>query len=320
MRDVNVDVVLATYNGQRYLQQQLHSLLGQTVASTRILIGDDGSSDGTLALAHQYAVKHPERVRVLPRDQGGKGACGNFNRLLLAADAPYVFLCDQDDVWDGDKISVSLKYMQQLELVHGTDMPILVHTDLRVADQDLAVISDSFFEFQNLDARASAFKQLLVQNMVTGCTVVVNRALLNKALPIPENAIMHDWWLALVAAAFGKIGFVDRATMSYRQHGSNTVGAKGWTMAFIALRLKKLISVDGAGELLRPGIKQAQAFLQRYKSCLSAEQLVPICCMVQMPGQAAVARVFAAGKAKLRKQGIMRTLGYYWALLIAIFT
>lgn len=319
MRDVNVDVVLATYNGQRYLQQQLDSLLGQTVANTRILIGDDGSSDDTLALADQYAVKHPERVRVLPKEQGGKGACGNFNRLLSATDAPYVFLCDQDDVWDEDKISVSLSYLRELESMHGSETPILVHTDLRVVDQNLKTISDSFFEFQKLDAQASTFKQLLVQNMVTGCTVVVNRALLNKALPIPEGAIMHDWWLALVVTAFGKIGFVDRATMSYRQHGANTVGAKGWTIALIGSRLKKLMSRSGAGNLLRPGVVQAKAFVGCYKESLSAEQLASVGSLVLMPGQAGVARVFAAGKTGLRKQGALRTLGYYWALLTASF-
>lgn len=319
MRDVNADVVLATYNGQRYLQQQLDSLLGQSVSNTRILIGDDGSSDGTLTLIDQYSSKSPERVQVLPKDRGGKGACGNFNRLLLATDAPYVFLCDQDDVWDEDKISVALELLRELESVHGNEMPILVHTDLRVVDQSLAVTSDSFFEFQNLDAQASSFKQLLVQNMVTGCTVVVNRALLNKALPIPEDAIMHDWWLALVAAAFGKIGFVNRATMSYRQHGANAVGAKGCTIALIGSRLKKLMSKSGAANLLRPALVQAKAFVRCYKESLSAEQLASVGCMVQMPDQPGVKRVWAAVKARLCKQGVMRTLGYYWALLIASF-
>lgn len=319
MGDLQADIVLATYNGQRYLEEQLDSLLGQSVSNTRILIGDDGSLDGTLQLVDQYAVKLPGRVQTLPKDPGSKGACGNFNRLLMASDAPYVFLCDQDDVWDADKVHVALELLRELESVYGTDTPILVHTDLRVVDQNLAVTSDSFFEFQNLDAHASAFKQLLVQNMVTGCTVVVNRALLNKALPIPADAIMHDWWLALVAAAFGKIGFLNRATVSYRQHGANTVGAKGWTIALIGSRLKMLMSSSGAGSLLRPALVQVKAFVRCYKESLSAEQLASVSCMVQMPDQLGVSRVLAAGKAGLHKQGVMRTLGYYWALLIASF-
>ena len=319
MSGETVDIVLATYNGRSYLQQQLDSLLGQSVKNTRILIGDDGSTDGTLDLLTQYAEKFSDRVELLPTQRGGKGASANFSHLLLATDAPYVFLCDQDDVWDEDKISVSLKCIRDLESQYGTDTPILVHTDLRVVDQHLETISDSFFGFQRLDAQAASLKQLLAQNMVTGCTVVVNRVLLNKALPVPDSAIMHDWWLALVAAAFGKIGFVDRATMSYRQHGTNTVGAKGWTVAFIAARLKQLVSGVGAGELLRPGIKQAEAFLQRYESSLSAEQLVAVGYMAEMLGKAGLVRVMSAAKAGLRKQGVMRTLGYYWALLSARF-
>ena len=180
-------------------------------------------------------------------------------------------------------------------------------------------ISDSFFAFQNLDVQATALKQLLAQNMVTGCTVVVNRALLNKALPIPAGAIMHDWWLALVAAAFGKIGFVDRSTMSYRQHGSNTVGAKGWTIALIVSRFKQLMSRDSAGDLLRPAVVQAQAFLQRYGSGLSAEQMTVVSGLAGMLNQTGVARMATAGRLRLGKQGYVRTLGYYWALLIARF-
>lgn len=314
-----VDVVLAAYNGQRYLVKQLDSLLNQSIKNVRILISDDGSTDGTLDLLTQYVEKFSDRVELLPTHRAGKGASVNFSDLLLATDAPYVFLCDQDDVWDEDKIGISLTCIRGLEAQYGTDMPLLVHTDLRVVDQNLETLSDSFFSFQRLDAQAASLKQLLVQNMVTGCTVVVNRALLNKALPVPDSAIMHDWWLALVAAGFGKIGFVDRATMSYRQHGANTVGAKGWTVAFIAARLKQLVSGVGAGELLRPGIKQAQAFLKRYKRGLSAEQLVAVGCMAEMLDKAGVVRVMSAARAGLRKQGVMRTLGYYWALLSARF-
>lgn len=319
MSGETVDIALATYNGRNYLQQQLDSLLGQSVKNTRILIGDDGSTDGTLALIDKYVAKYCERVVVLPPELGGRGACENFNRVLLATDAAYVFLCDQDDVWDEDKVRISLERMQELEAGHGKETPILVHTDLRVVDQMLTTISDSFFDFQNLDDQALAFKQLLVQNMVTGCTVVVNRALLNRALPIPADAIMHDWWLALVAAAFGQIGFVGRSTMSYRQHGSNTVGAKGWTFLLMVSRLKQLMSRTGAGDLLRPGVVQAQAFLQRYGSGLSAEQMMVVGGVAEMLNQNGMARVKSAVNLGLRKHGGMRTLGYYWALLTARF-
>lgn len=315
----NIDIALATYNGLKFLPEQLDSLLAQTEASTRVLIRDDGSTDGTVDLLKAYDKKFPERLSVLSTDSTGEGASGNFSRLLLSTDAPYVLLCDQDDVWDLDKVSASLQCIQKLEAEFGKDMPILVHTDLRVVDRNLSLISASFFKFQNLDAQANSLKELLVQNMITGCTVIVNRALLSKALPVPADAIMHDWWLALVAAAFGKIGFVDRATMSYRQHGNNTVGAKGWNLTLIASRLKQLLSGRGTADLLRPGIVQAQAFVERYKRAMSADQLLTVNFMANLMDSIGIVRVISAARVGLCKQGALRTLGFYWALLIARF-
>ncbi len=314
-----IDIALATYNGLKFLPEQLDSLLSQTEPNTRILIRDDGSTDGTMDLLKAYEKKFPERLCVLSTDSCGEGASGNFSRLLLSTDAPYVLLCDQDDVWDLDKVSVSLQCIRKLEVEFGEKMPILVHSDLRVVDRNLSINSASFFKFQNLDAQANSLKELLVQNMITGCTVIVNRALLSKALPVPADAIMHDWWLALVASAFGKIGFVDRPTMSYRQHGNNTVGAKGWNVALIASRLKQLFSRRGAAGLLRPGILQAQAFAQRYKRTVSNDQLLTVNCMANLMDSIGIVRVTSAARAGLCKQGALRTLGFYWALLIARF-
>ncbi len=319
MRPAIIDIVLATYNGHRFLPELMKSLLEQKEANTRILIRDDCSIDSTCDLLKEYAEEFPNRLSLQSSMRPGEGASANFGRLLLSTDASYILLCDQDDVWDLDKVNISLQCIQNLEAEFGKDMPILVHTDLRVVDRNLTIISESFFQFQNLDKHAKSFKELLVQNMVTGCTVIVNRALLSKALPVPVDAIMHDWWLALVAAAFGKIGFIDRATISYRQHSNNTVGAKSWNLALIASRLRQLLSGRGAADLLRPGILQAQAFVERYKRVMSTDQLQTVSCMANLMEPIGIVRVISAARAGLCKQGALRTMGFYWALLIARF-
>ena len=148
--------------------------------------------------------------------------------------------CDQDDVWFPDKIAVTLGKMQELEGRHGGERPLLVHTDMKVADGNLRVVADSLWRYQKSDpVRGEALNRLLVQNCATGCSMMINRALCDLALPIPAEAMMHDWWLVLVAAAFGTIGHCAEPTLLYRQHGANDVGAKKWSLADLVPQLAR---------------------------------------------------------------------------------
>lgn len=314
-----VDILLATYNGERYLPEQLDSLLNQTLDSARIVISDDGSTDGTQSIIERYAAMHPDRIKLLPQGPG-KGASANFNYLLAATGARYLFLADQDDVWDQDKLALSLSAMTALESKFGSTIPILVHTDLRVVDQTLDLISPSLLQLQQLEKNRQAFKDLLCQSLVTGCTVVVNRALIEKALPISRATVMHDWWLSLVASAFGQIGFVDRATMSYRQHGANTIGAKAWGTRFVLEKIKRLLDPRAAAALLRPGLSQAAAFEVTYGAQLSPQQLAYVSGYATLMDVKPIRRVWVAIRHGFKKQGVLRTLGFYWALLVADFS
>lgn len=318
MSSMDVEIVLATYNGERYLPEQLDSLINQTASSAIIIVSDDGSSDQTLAIIHRYQAQYPGRLRLLPPGPS-QGASANFNYLLSASKADYVFLADQDDVWDEDKLALSLAEMKGLETRVGSSTPILVHTDLRVVDYALGLVSPSFFRLQQLDKERQSLKDLMCQSVVTGCTALVNRALLNKALPVAPGAVMHDWWLSLVAAAFGQIGFVDRATISYRQHGNNTIGAKSWSVGFIADKFKRLLSPRGAANLLRPGLVQASAFLTAYSSQLNRQQRDAVAGYAGLMQAGSGRRLLMALKHGFRKQGLLRTLGFYWALLVADF-
>jgi glycosyltransferase involved in cell wall biosynthesis len=221
----SVDILLATYNGERFLAAQLESLERQTFRSWRLLVRDDGSKDGTRAVLEEFRARHPEAVHFIEDGDSRLGAAGNYGRLLAASTADYALFCDQDDVWLPDKIESLLV----LAVAHERpDHPLLIHSDLEVVDSDLRVRESSFWRYQFIRPERCEWSRLLVQNVVTGCASLINAPLRRAALPIPAEAVMHDWWLALVAAVSGEIKWTEKVTVRYRQHDSNDTGAKRW--------------------------------------------------------------------------------------------
>lgn len=223
--DKRVDVVLATYNGGRFLSEQLRSLAAQTYRHWRLLARDDGSADETVAILLGFARENDDRVRILETHGERLGAIANFGELLAASTAPYVALCDQDDVWLPEKLELLLGRMRWLEEKHGAAKSIVVHSDARVVDAGLRELAPSLWRYQGLDPFNAPLETLMLANVATGCTLVANRAALKRALPIPREAAMHDWWLALVARAFGVLDAFPHPTVFYRQHASNEAGA-----------------------------------------------------------------------------------------------
>jgi len=225
-----IDILLATYNGEAYLAEQVASIMTQSYPYFRLIVRDDGSKDRTPRILKGLAAKYPERMEVIADGDGNLGVQKNFNRLLAASHAPYVMFSDQDDVWLPTKIEATFRRLLALERDHGVETPLLVHSDLEVVDRELMRMDASFWHYQHLcPRRGLTLNRLLVQNVVTGCTMMVNRALLVRGMPIPAEAAMHDWWLALVAAAFGRIGYLRETTIRYRQHSHNSLGAKRWS-------------------------------------------------------------------------------------------
>jgi glycosyltransferase involved in cell wall biosynthesis len=262
---------MATYNGGEFIETQLDSLIAQSFSDWRLWIRDDGSSDDTVGIIRRYAGRD-ERVRFLQPDGIRLDAAMSYSLLLerFSTEDEYLMFCDQDDFWRTDKIETTLAKMLEMEARLGRETPLLVHTDLSVADRELNIIATSFWRYQGLNPDVRELHRLLVQNNVTGCTMMVNRALAVLASPVPSQAIMHDWWLAMVAAAFGKIECVPQPTMLYRQHGANDTGAKNYSIVYIIMK-----ALAGLGEVKAPLLKtqcQACAFLDRYASRLSPEQ------------------------------------------------
>ena len=273
----SIDILLAVYNGENFLREQIDSLLSQSVGNWTLLARDDGSTDSSMNVLRSCQQENPGKITIVENDGLNAGTLGNFSALLQRSSAEYVMFCDQDDVWFPDKIAVTLGKMQELENRHGSECPLLVHTDMKVTDGSLTVVAESLWRYQKSDPeRGESLNRLLVQNCATGCSMMINSALRALALPIPREAMMHDWWLVLVAAAFGRIGHCVEPSMLYRQHGANDVGAKQWSVAEFALQLA---SVGGARaffnerkSVLRSVRLQAQAFSERYATLLSREQ------------------------------------------------
>ena len=280
-----VDILLAVYNAGPYLQAQLDSIFGQSHGNWHLIIRDDCSSDGSADLISDLAKARPGRVTIIDSNGENLGASRNFMRLMRHSTSPYLMFCDQDDVWFPDKVEATLAKMKEMEGEYGEDTPILVHTDLKVVDESLRVVSDSLWKYQLSDpVGGSSLNRLLLQNVATGCTVMINRPLLDLALPIPEKALMHDWWLALVASAFGKIGHIDKTTILYRQHSANDTGAKKASLFELCCNSTKGREFFASHRSVKARIQgQAAAFLKRYEAMLNQRQKIVLETYVRLP-------------------------------------
>ena len=220
-----IDILLATYNGAAYIREQIDSILQQTVADWHLLVHDDGSTDGTVDIVREY-VQADKRIRLVEDGERHLGVAKNFLHLLKYSTAEYAMFCDQDDVWLPDKIEVSFAKMKQMEQRYG-DIPLLVHTDLEVVDEDLNVINASFWKYSRVLPQVvdENIHYLGIANSVTGCTIIMNKMAKQVAIPFPEQIYMHDAWIALCVMKYGKMGYINMPTIKYRQHSSNVLGA-----------------------------------------------------------------------------------------------
>ena len=220
---MRIAVLLCTYNGARYLRDQLDSLLAQTLPDFVVYVHDDGSTDGTQAILSEYASRWPERFVLTADPQAHRGAAGSFMWLLSEVEADDYFFCDQDDVWLPDKMQDTLDRLREVEAAH-LGVPVLIHTDLALCTEDGTPAGSSFWAHQNLRVDVSKRKEYLAfGNIVTGCTMVINRALREVAFPY-DGATMHDYWLAMKAARHGVLDNLKAQTVRYRLHGGNVAG------------------------------------------------------------------------------------------------
>lgn len=228
-----VSVAIATYNGSKYLQQQMDSILGQTYKNIEIVISDDASTDGTGKIIASYAEKF-SRVRFSINEKN-IGFMKNFENALLKCSGEFIALCDQDDVWEAHKIE------RLLDAIGDCD---IAASDLSVIDGRGHEIAPSLTKYQGLfvPSMEEQYRIVIFRNCFTGCAMLARRDIIMKSLPIPPKAMVHDWWFAVNAAAHNGVRYVDEPLVRYRQHGRNAIGAKDRRVVRIE-SLKKMFSV-----------------------------------------------------------------------------
>ena len=275
-------ILLSTYNGEEFLDEQLDSILDQSVKDIVIVVRDDGSSDETTAVLARYEKKYFEKFCLLPSDNQNLGAKGSFaclmryvleNKQALGLDRAYMMFADQDDIWVPQKAEYEFQRLLQIEQRESSLIPALVHSDLEVIDRHGKCIAESFIAYQGLKIDRGDLVNLALSNLVTGCTAVINEELANKALPIPNDAIMHDWWLAVTAAAFGAREYIDQPLVRYRQHDANAIGAQQFKPALtVAGGLWAKIKAYEVNPHLSDVAVQARAIRATYGGALNTRQ------------------------------------------------
>lgn len=236
-----IKVLMATYNGAAFLPVQLDSLFQQSFQDWSLLVHDDNSTDETATIIRHYAKRYPEKITFLDDKISYHSASANFAFLLEQSDTDYIMLCDQDDFWLPEKIGKSIAKIREMETMHGADTPLLVFSDMRVVDRELNVLHESFWRYQKLDPQiAHDWERLLAQNVITGCTIIINRAARDVSLPFGIETMMHDHWIGVNVAKHGRIGYIDEPTVLYRQHGSNVEGAHRYGWQYVVRKIKSL--------------------------------------------------------------------------------
>ena len=297
-------ILLAAYNGEKYITGQIESLLSQTYRDFRLYIRDDKSTDGTFSIISEFAADNPGMIFAETNETNTGEARFNFIKMLIDFKDDYIMLCDQDDVWLPDKIEKSLKMIKTLEDKHGRDTPLLVHTDLKVVNDDLDVISSSYEKMSNKDFRKTSLNSTVTMNNAAGCTIIYNRALGNLIRAKPGFIVMHDWWLTLTAAAFGKTGVISEPTVLYRQHDDNELGANRRTPS--AHLLHKVFNFGEVKETLERTYRQADSFLILYKAMLTPNDMALITAYASIPHKRKMEKVRILFRYKTWKNGFIR--------------
>ena len=252
---MKVNILMSTYNGQQFLAEQIRSIQEQSYTDWTLFIRDDGSSDNTKEILKDF--EHQDsRIHLIDSDKSDNlGVIKSFHKLVNHDRADYYFFSDQDDVWLPNKLELSLKEAQN----YLADFPLMVYMDLKVVNQDLEIMTESMVKSQSHHANTELVQEL-TENTVTGGVAMINHALA-EMWQETDDILMHDWYLALLASAFGNLVFIDQPGELYRQHSDNVLGARTLSKRFKKwIRPHILFAVYW--DLIKNSQKQARHLLQ----------------------------------------------------------
>lgn len=311
-----IDVLLASYNGEKYIGDQIESIIINfsklTNYECRLLVSDDNSTDNTVEIIRRYSAID-ERIKLLDLNKKG-GVRQNFYFLIKNTNADYVFFSDQDDFWLPEKMEIFMDRFCSVESVGA--QPILIHSDLCVVDKNLSPINISMFNYQKIN-KTPTFLDLIVSNSVTGCVMACNRDLIELAKNSSiKDSIMHDWYMALIASAHGKVEFIDKPLILYRQHGNNQVGAKN-------LSWKNVIKLNGIrtsliaakNSVLKTKI-QASLFFKDFNGIISGDKANDLKDYVNSFNSCLFKRLSLYMSGKVKKKGAVRNFVLFFAFVL----
>ncbi|MCR5685041.1 MAG: glycosyltransferase family 2 protein [Lachnospiraceae bacterium] len=323
-----IDIIMATYNGARYIAEQIRSILGSDEKDIRVLVYDDMSEDETPDIVKSFADKAPGKVFCF-KNEIRYGHCANFLQGLKKAvreyPAEYYMFSDQDDLWLKDKISLCLARIRSLETntadrsvdeesrtakrsSEGVSSctPCMVFTDAILVNADAEPTGMTFIKADRLDASKTDLAHLLMENKCQGCTMMINNALAGMIGSYDERVRYHDWWIALIASAFGRIGFIDTPTLMHRQHEDNAVGQGSFT-DYLRGRLHS--GRKDARERLKATFDQAAAFYKYYGRQLRRKDRMIVRAFLKLKDMNAVGKRVALLRYGYLKSGPARNAG-----------
>lgn len=254
---MTVQIIMATYNGEKYIREQIESIISQTFSNWELIIHDDGSTDRTLKIVSEFTEKD-SRIHLLKDNIKFHNSSANFFHLLKSIDnnIDYICLCDQDDIWLPQKLEKSIA---EIEIIEKKDIPVCLATDVCLIDSYGKKYVDSFWNYANV-FRKSNFRTLFLENTATGCTMIFNAKVLEYINELKEeeikNIIQHDWFIALICASDGIYKQIGVPLVCYRQHESNVVGARKTCF------YEKLNPKEGVNSLKRIKLLKKRILLQ----------------------------------------------------------
>lgn len=305
---MKVNILMATYNGEKFLAQQIESIQKQTFKEWNLLIRDDGSSDKTCDIIRNFTAKD-SRIRFINENEHHNlGVIKSFFTLVNYEVADFYFFSDQDDVWLPEKLSVSLEAAKH----KASDVPLLVYTDLKVVNQELNILQDSMIRAQSHHANTTLLPEL-TENTVTGGTMMINYALAEKWFT-PNDILMHDWFLALLAASLGEIIYLDLPTQLYRQHDNNVLGARTMDKRFKILREGPKSIFTRYWKLIHDSQKQASLIVDKYGDIMTANDLELIKCFIKIDKQPFMTRLRWLWKYGYSKNQFKHQVVFKWLI------
>ena len=306
---MKVNILMSTYNGQQFLAEQIRSIQEQSYTDWTLFIRDDGSSDNTKEILKDFE-RQDSRIHLIDSDKSDNlGVIKSFHKLVNHDRADYYFFSDQDDVWLPNKLELSLKEAQN----YLADLPLMVYMDLKVVNQDLEIMTESMVKSQSHHANTELVQEL-TENTVTGGVAMINHALA-EMWQETDDILMHDWYLALLASAFGNLVFIDQPGELYRQHSDNVLGARTLSKRFRKwIRPHILFAVYW--DLIKNSQKQARHLLQMPLSQSNRELIEAF---VTIMDKSMLERFRILRKYGLRKNKAFHTL-VFTTLIVTKFT